>query len=347
MLPSVTSPQTASAVGDAVRHTHVETEGGTLHVLEQGSGPAVLFCHGFPDTATTWRSQMQAVADAGFRAVALDMRGFGQSLSPADPALYSALHVVGDLVAVLDALGIEQAVLVGHDWGADHAQRAIVMRPDRFRGIVSLSIPFAPRGDESTWHALRKRGLGNSYYAFAMMREGAGADFEPAASSIPRILYWLSGSPAEGTGWDPIDPARHMLRPAPDTLPDWATDGYVKHTIDAFARGGFEGGLNHYRGAQATFDLMAAWKNVPILQPSLYIWGAEDGLCQLFHSRDPDVEELLRVQPGLVDQIRLDGVGHWPQHEAADRVGREIVAFLHGLDDRIQISANDSEGGAS
>jgi pimeloyl-ACP methyl ester carboxylesterase len=309
----------------------VRANGEPFLVMEQGHGPAVLFCHGFPDTAETWRRQMQAVAEAGYRAVALDMRGYGGSYAPSDARLYSALHVAGDLVGILDALGIDNAVLVGHDWGADHAQRAILMRPDRFRALVSLSIPFAPRGERSHWDELRQQGLGERYYAFAMMKPGAERRFEPAARSIPGILYWLSASPPAGTGWDPIDPDRSMLRPSPVDLLEWADPNYVAHNIVAFAKTGFHGGLNYYRAAQETFDLMPAFKDAIIRKPSLYIWGAEDGLCNLLHPTPPTVADLRGAQLGLLDVIRLEKVGHWIQHEAADRLNAELTKFLRTI----------------
>jgi len=319
-----------------LQERRVEVNGEMFHVIEQGKGPVVLFCHGFPDTAETWRSQMLAVAQAGYRAVALDMRGFGESYAPADARLYSALHTVGDLVGLLDVLQIPSVVVVGHDWGADVAQRAMVMRPDRFRAMVSLSIPFQPRGEVSTWDQLRGQGLGERYYAFAMMKPEAYRVFEPAEKTIPSILYWLSGSPPPGTGWDPIDPARHMLRPAPVDVPKWADPAYVAHTIRSFTKTGFQTGLNYYRAAQETFDLMSAFKNAFIHQPSLYIWGAEDGLCQLFHPTPPTAAELRRLAPGLVDVIRVENAGHWIQHEAASRVNAELVKFLGtlGMQDR-------------
>jgi pimeloyl-ACP methyl ester carboxylesterase len=325
------SSTSVSGGGSPISQSQVQANGASFYVIEQGTGPAVLFCHGFPDTAETWRSQMRAVAEAGYRAVALDMRGYGASYAPTDPSLYSALHTVGDLVGVLDALGIQTAVIVGHDWGADHAQRAIVMRPDRFRALVSLSIPYAPRGEMSHWDQLREQGLGDRYYAFDMMKPGAEASFEPAEKTIPSILYWLSGSAPSDASWDPINPARHMLRPCPIAMPTWAEPGYVSHTIRSFTKTGFNGGLNYYRAAQATFDLMPAFKNVAIKQPSLYIWGASDGLCQLLHPTTPTLAELRRVLPGLVDQIRLDNVGHWIQHEASDRLNAELLKFLHAI----------------
>lgn len=334
-LGFVASPAKAALATAAdrfpVRRAQVQVDGASLHVIEQGKGPAVLFCHGFPDTAETWRSQMRALAEAGYHAIALDMRGFGASYAPSEASLYSAPHTVGDLVGVLDALGIGSAVLVGHDWGADVAARAMVMRPDRFRAMVSLSIPFQPRGDISTWAEFRRQGLGERYYAFDMMKPGSETRFEPARRSIPSVLYWLSASPPAGTGWDPIDPARNMLRPSPVAVPSWADPPYVQHTIRSFEKSGFHGGLNYYRAAQETFDLMPAYKNMLIRQPTLYIWGGADGLCQFFHPTPPTLADMRRLAPGLVDVVRLENVGHWIQHEASDRLNAELLKFLRAI----------------
>ncbi|MBW9070161.1 alpha/beta fold hydrolase [Agrobacterium pusense] len=325
------SDETSARLVHPVRHSQIQANGAWFHVVEQGQGPAVLFLHGFPDTVETWRSQMQVVADNGYHAIALDMRGFGDSYSPDDPELYSGAYIAGDLIGILDSLKVSTATIVAHDWGADHGQRAMVMRPDRFNAIVTLSIPFLPRGELSTWEMLRSRGLGELYYAFDMMKPEMDECIRDASKSIPSAIYWLSGDPVEGTGWDPIDADRHMFRAAPDVLPNWADPAYVKHNVETFQRTGFRGGLNHYRGAQKTFEHLVAFKGVLIKQPSLYIWGDADGLCRLFHPVPPTVEEMRETAPAIVDVVRLEGVGHWPQHEARDRVNAEIINFLNCL----------------
>lgn len=320
--PRAEAPPTERMIG---------TAGGQLRVVEQGTGPAVLFCHGFPDTAETWRSQMQAVASAGYRAVALDMRGYGLSLAPENPELYTAHHISGDLISVLDALSIEQAVIVGHDWGAYHSQLAALMRPDRFRALVSMSIPFAPRGDTDPWEMLRSHGLAETYYAFDLMKPDAEASFADATAAIPSILYWLSGSPDPSLRWNPVDPRLHMLRPSPIAVPRWADANYVRRTVAAFERTGFRGGLNYYRAFSKTFELTSALKGATIRQPSLYIWGDADGLSRMLHPRIPTLAELRRSQPNLVDQVVLKNVGHWVQHEASDRVNDVLISFLRNL----------------
>ena len=133
------------ADGPPLREYDIDTNGITLHVTAQGEGPAVLFCHGFPDTSYTWRRQMKAVASAGYRAIAPDMRGYGRSSAPADATSYTPLHTAGDLVGLLDALSVPSAVLVGHDWGAAHAWNAALMRPDRFKAVFCMSVPIGHR----------------------------------------------------------------------------------------------------------------------------------------------------------------------------------------------------------
>lgn len=331
IAPAVLAAPTPASKRFPVRTRTLTINGNPFRVIEQGGGPAVLFVHGFPDLAETWRSQMRAVADAGYHAIALDMRGYGGSYAPKEVELYNGLLLVGDLVGVLDALSIPSATIVGHDWGADSALRAAVMRPDRFHSVVSLSIPFFPRGASSGFDQLRSAGLGDRYYVFDMMKPDAEARFAPAKQTIPSIYYWLSASPAPEAGWSVDDPARHMLRPSPVEMPLWADKAYVMQAIETFERTGFHGGLNYYRAAQSTFDMSAGLKGQTIRQPSLYLYGARDGLNATFHPTPARLEQMRAVWPGLKKVVRYENTGHWVQHEAADRVNAELVSFLQGL----------------
>src|SRR6266566_6573326 len=134
---------------DSFQHRFVETNGIRMHVVEAGTGPLVVLLHGFPESWYSWRYQLAALAEAGFRVVAPDQRGYGQTDQPQAIEAYSIFHLVGDVVGLLDALGEERAVVVGHDWGGPVAWHAALFRPDRVRGVVGLSVPFRPRGERA------------------------------------------------------------------------------------------------------------------------------------------------------------------------------------------------------
>jgi pimeloyl-ACP methyl ester carboxylesterase len=310
--------------GSPLKEYDIATNGISLHVTEQGEGPAVLFCHGFPDTSYTWRRQMKAIASAGYRAIAPDMRGYGRSLAPADATLYTPLQTAGDLVGLLDALNVSSAALVGHDWGAAHAWNAALMRPDRFKAVLCISVPYVPRGDVSTFERMRKSGHQNDFYMFEQMKPEADEIWADAAVTIPGILYWASGSAPIETRWNPMDPARSLHRPAPGPLPSWVERDYVTHNIAEFQRTGFHGALNYYRAAEPYFYLSGAWKGAKVTQPSLYITGKADGLEALY----PPFEKLRSGLPGLVGNLEIDNVGHWVQHEASTEVSDQLVKFL-------------------
>jgi pimeloyl-ACP methyl ester carboxylesterase len=310
---------------DGPNEYDVATNGISLHVTEQGEGPAVLFCHGFPDTSYTWRRQMKAIAAAGYRAIAPDMRGYGRSSAPVDASLYTPLQTTGDFVGLLDALKLPNAVLVGHDWGATHAWNAALLRPDRFTAVFCLSVPYVPRGDVSVFDRMRASAHQDDFYMFEQIRPDADRIWADAAVTIPGILYWASGSAPADKRWSPMDPARSLHRPAPGPLPSWAGPDYIKHNIAEFQRTGFHGGLNYYRAAEPYFHLSAAFKDAKISQPSFFIWGKADGLKELY----PLTLEQMRLGlPGLIGGLELDNVGHWVQHEAATEVNEQLVQFL-------------------
>ena len=303
----------------------VNTNGVSLHVTEQGEGPVVLLCHGFPDTSYTWRRQMKAIASAGFRAIAPDMRGYGHSSAPADATLYTPLQTAGDLVGLLDALQISSAVLVGHDWGATHVWNAALIRPDRFKAVFCLSVPYVPRGEVSIFERMRKSGHQDQFYMFEQIRPDADQIWADAAVTIPGSLYWASASAPADKRWSPMDPARSLYRPASGPLPSWAEPDYVDHNVAEFKRTGFHGGLNYYRAAEPYFYLSAAFKGAKIMQPCFFISGKADGLKELYPLA---VDQMRAGLPGLVGWLELDDVGHWVQHEAPDVVSDQLVKFL-------------------
>ena len=306
-----------------MRQHHVHTNGILLHVSELGAGPPVLFCHGFPATAVSWRSQMEAVATAGYRVLAPDMRGYGGSDAPAEVAVYTPFHTVGDLVGLLDHFDLPRCTVVGHDFGASVAWNAAMMRPDRFAAVFGLSVPYQPLGGPSFLDQIRAAGK-TDFYMFAQMPQEADAQWADAAVTIPGCYYWTSGQAPADTRWEPFDPRRGLLRPAPEPLTG-IDPGYLAEAVAAFARTGFHGPLNYYRAIDGFYALAAApFAGRKLHQPAWFLTGADDGL-RAFHPAENAMRQAL---PDLRGYTVLEGVGHWPQWEAAERVNAALLAFL-------------------
>jgi len=307
-----------------MRHHHIDAAGISLHVVEEGAGPAVLFCHGFPAIWSSWRAQMTAVAAAGWRAIALDMRGYGESDAPAEAEAYTSFQCVGDLVGVLDALGIDAAILVGHDFGASVCWNAAMMRPDRFTAVFGISVPFMQPGGPSFLERLREAGK-DDFYMFAQMRPEADLAWKDAAVTIPGNYYWTSGEAPLDANWDPFDPARGLLRAAP-SRPRSIDQDYLDEAVASFARTGFHGPLNYYRAIDPFFKVATrTFAGAVIRQPSFFLVGGRDGLNKL---REPSEAGLRPMLPGLLGMLVIERAGHWPQLEAASEVNAALLDFL-------------------
>ena len=309
-----------------MKHREIEANGISLHVAEEGEGPAVIFCHGFPAIWLSWKTQIQSVAGAGFRAIAPDMRGYGGSSAPLEAEAYTPHQTVGDLVAILDALGVENATVVGHDFGANIAWNAAMMRPDRFSAVCGMSVQYRQLGGPSFLDKLRAAGKDNFYW-FQMMKAESDQAWANAAVSVPGMLYWTSGEAPEEGRWDPFNPSRSFLRPAPEALRT-IDAAYVSEAIAAFLRTGFHGALNYYRALDPFTTNSAAFAGAKIRQPSMFIAGTLDGLNQV---AQPDQESMRASLTDLRSFTMLEGVGHWPQLEAPEATNAALIAFLKSL----------------
>lgn len=320
----------------AFTHRTVETNGIRMHVVERGAGPLVLLCHGFPESWHSWRHQLPALAEAGYHAVAPDMRGYGRTDAPAAIEQYTQLHHVGDMVGLLDALGEDTAVIVGHDWGAPVAWNAALMRPDRFRAVAALSVPYTPRGSVPPTVAL-KAAFGERFmYMLYFQTPGvAEAELErDPRATIVRMLYAISGDAPAGTGFRDKKKGAKFLdgMPEPAALPAWLGAGDVAFYADQFRRTGFRGGLNWYRNLDRTWELMAPWHRAPVRVPALFIAGERDPVIGMMMRASLD--RLHETVPGLTKQVILPACGHWTQQERPDEVNAELLLFLRGLDRR-------------
>lgn len=304
-----------------------------MRVATQGSGPLVLFCHGWPESWYSWRQQLAAVAAAGFRAVAPDMRGYGGTDAPASPEQYTMLHHVGDLVGLLKALGENEAVLVGHDWGAPTAWNAALLRPDLFRAVVGMSVPFAPPGRVDLLTALEKQGIHDFYMQYFQAPGVAEAELERAPqASIRRIHFSGSGDAPPGATFGMLEPGAGFLDNTvdPETLPPWMSAQDLAYYADEFRRTGFRGGLNWYRSIRRSVELMAPWRGAVIRQPSLFIAGDRDAVLR-FPASKAQIERFPTTLPGLRGCHILEGAGHWIQRERSAVVNELLLRFLNSL----------------
>ena len=303
-----------------------------MQVATQGSGPLVLLCHGFPELWCSWREQMAALAAAGWRAVAPDMRGYGGSDAPTDPAQYTLLHHVGDLVALVQALGETRAVVVGHDWGAPAAWSAALARPDMFRAVVGMSVPYTPPGPVDLLSALRAMGIDRFYMQYFQTPGVAEAELQAdVAATLRRITYSLSGDGAGGVA-GVLAPGTGFLHNTqnPAQMPVWVNQADLAHATAEFTRTGFLGGLNWYRSLRHSWEVMAPWRGLPIQQPSMFIGGDRDDVLK-FPTSVASIKRFDKTLPGLRGNHILPGAGHWVQRERTVEVNRLLLEFLSGL----------------
>lgn len=308
-----------------IKHRFVQTNGIRMHIAEAGEGPLVVLCHGFPECWYSWRHQIPALAEAGYHAVAPDQRGYGQTDRPAASDQYTLLHLVGDIVGLLDALDENSAVIAGHDWGALVAWNAALMRPDRFRAVAGMSVPYVPRGPVSMLQALRTA-AGEDFYMVYFQKPGqAEAVLErEVRTSMRAILYAASGDALPEHRWNGVGLGVDLLAASgPIPLPPWLTEADIDFYTGEFERTGFTGGLNWYRCLDLDWELTAPFDGARITQPSLFIAGKEDGVL-----RFPGMSVAL---PGLRNTLLLDGCGHWVQQERPAEVNAALLDFLAAL----------------
>lgn len=304
-----------------------------MRVAVQGRGPLVLLCHGFPESWCSWRHQLAALASAGYRAVAPDMRGYGGTDAPPDVASYTMLHHVGDMTELVHALGETQAVIVGHDWGAPVAWSAALLRPDIFRAVAGLSVPFSPPSGVNLLDALEKQGIRTFYMQYfqtpGVAESELGADPE---ATLLRLAYSMSGDGPGRVVAGVLAPGAGFLDNTvePDVLPAWLDREDLAYVAREFSRTGFRGGLNWYRSMALSTQLLAPWRGAIIHQPSLFVAGTRDDVLKFPNSR-LQIDHFPTTLPGLRGCHILDGAGHWIQRERAAAVNELLLAFLGGL----------------
>jgi pimeloyl-ACP methyl ester carboxylesterase len=313
-------------------YSHVQTSRLRHRVLEQGTGDPVVLLHGFPEGAYSWRHQIPALARAGFRAIAPDQRGYAGTDSPAAVEAYDHVELAADVVALLDALGLERAALVAHDWGAALAWNVALLHPARISSVVALSVPYGGRAAAPPIGILKRR-MGEMFFYMLYFQKPGVAEAELEADvreSLRVFFYSSSGDAPEGSFFVPQPKTAKLFDTlkAPPGLPHWLTEADLDAYTASFRESGFRGPLNWYRNHDRTWDRTAELADAKVQQPALFIAG----------DRDPVVlfsQGAMARMPALVPRLAgarvLPGVGHWTQQERPDEVNDAIIRFLRGL----------------
>lgn len=320
---------------DDVRHRTAHVSGMTLQVTEAGpaDGPPVILSHGFPELAYSWRHQLGPLARAGYHAIAPDQRGYGHSSAPREVEAYRVDHLCADLLGLLDETGHDQAVFVGHDWGALVVWELARLHPERVKAVVAVSVPL-PQWPMAPTEAM-KLAFGDRFFYILYFQPVGPAEAELEADprrTMARILWSASGDgfsgppaelpPMEGTGF-----LTHMSDP-PEVLPAWLTAADIDTYARAFAHSGFFGPLSWYRNLDADYALV---KDIPvsrIAMPSCFIAGERDPVLTM----NPTAIDAMRaVLPDLRQVTVIPGAGHWTQQERPEEFNEALLGFLGSL----------------
>jgi pimeloyl-ACP methyl ester carboxylesterase len=323
---------------EGVTHHYANVNGLRLHVAEQGEGPLVLLLHGWPECWYSWRRQFAPFAAAGYRVVALDQRGYARSDQPEDVSAYTLLHLAGDVVNLIRELGEEQAILVGHDFGAPVAWVTTMLRPDVVRGVAGLSVPpILPAGLFPP--SISRAQYGEGFFHVRFQQPGVAEELtKDIASSIRRILFGLCGDNAANARPKPwVIPAGMSVldtMPEPPSLPGWLTDEDIQAYAEEFSLHGdraFTGPFHWYRNLERNVALLSAFQGRGIDVPALYVVGDRD-LAVAMRAPTGTRTPLREVAPFLRAPVVLQGCGHWTQQERPAEVNAALLDFFADLD---------------
>jgi pimeloyl-ACP methyl ester carboxylesterase len=315
-----------------IKHSRVNSNGIRIHLAECGTGPLVIFVHGFPESWYSWRYQLPAIAAAGYRAVAIDVRGYGRSSAPAAVEDYRMVKKVGDIVGLVDALGEQQATLVGHDWGAPIVWTSALLRPDLFRGVAGISVAYNPPGGSvrPTDMFAAMRGDERLYIDYFQQPGVAEAELEKD------VRLWLLGFYYSASGDAPPDvPNLGMVGKEmqdkflyPETMPAWLSERDLDVYAGEFEYTGFRGGLNRYRNVDRDWEDLAGFADRSIEIPALFVGGSRDGPTIM---GAPAIEKFPETLPKLHASHIIEGSGHWIQQERPEETNAALLDFLAAI----------------
>lgn len=320
-------------MGPDIATTHVETNGIGLRVAVEGDGPLMILVHGWPELWYSWRHQIPALAAAGYRVIAPDVRGYGGSDKPHAVEAYDMRTLTADVVGLIDAFGEEEALLVGHDWGAPICWHTALLHPERVRAVAGLSVPFLPRAPASPTRMYRALYAGRFFYQLYFQEEDvAEAELEADVRTALRKIYYGASGDAEGPPLERGNTSVGLLdgRIDPDPFPAWMSEEDLDYFVAAFEQSGFRGPINRYRCMDGDWEDLSELAGAKIRQPSCFIAGSRDLVRDLIPGAD------LYADPGahctdFRGQMIVEGKGHWIQQEAPGEVTKGLLEFLGKL----------------
>jgi pimeloyl-ACP methyl ester carboxylesterase len=316
----------------ALTHRMLDTNGIRLHVAEQGSGPLVLLLHGFPESWYSWRHQLQALADAGYHAVAPDLRGYGDSDKPEAITAYDQFELAADVSGLISALGETRAVVVGHDWGAPVAWHTSLLHPQQVRAVVGLSVPHGGRGRPEPLARMRSAFEGMFFYMLYFQAEGvAEAELEAdVRTSLRKFYLAASGEAPPRSAFSAHAPATKLFDTLFDDgrIPSFMTSADLDYYTAQFEKSGFRGPINFYRNMDRTWERTACLQGAKVAQPALFIAGSSDPVL-VFAAKQ--LERMPQLVPLLRETLLIPGCGHWVQQERPAETNRALLDFLRDL----------------
>jgi pimeloyl-ACP methyl ester carboxylesterase len=316
-----------------LKHQFVTTNDIRMHYVEQGTGPLVVLCHGWPESWYSYRHQIPALAAAGYRVVAPDQRGYGQTDKPQAIESYNILNLVGDIVGLVNSLGVDSATIVGHDWGAPVAWTSALLRPDIFRAIALLSVPYFARGPMSPSEGMKAIAGDNHFYQLYFQEPGRVEREleEDPRRSMAMMLYSASGDPSPAEEWKFVFPKTMRFIETgvvPKKLPPWLTEADLDFFAGEFKRGGFRGGINWYRNFDRNWEITAFLDGARLRQPALFVAGEKDVVGKMIPG---GYAHAGMFTPNLKKKVIIPGAGHWIQQERPQEVNDLLLEFLKSL----------------
>ncbi|XP_022841633.1 uncharacterized protein LOC111365374 [Olea europaea var. sylvestris] len=309
-----------------VNHQRIKTNGIWIHVAEKGTGPLVLLLHGFPEIWYAWRHQITFLANHGYHVVAPDLRGYGDSDSPLLPSSYTFFHVVGDLIGLLDHFGVQQAFVVGIDWGALAAWYLSLLRPDRVKAVIALTVPISPRSPNVKYLESFEQMFGNDFYICQFQEPGRAersfSRYDYLTVMKKFLLLTQTDLLIAPPGMEIIDYLR-----TPSFLPSWITEEELQVFADKFQETGFTGALNYYRAMDLNWELLAPWEGSKITVPAKLIIGDKDIGFDSGGRREYIEGNIFKNLVPNHEVVIIDG-HHFIQQEKPQQVSDEILSFL-------------------